>query len=85
VDCLQGQKRKWANTDMERQIQQLDAQSCALQQAQAAVIQQYQQEQQAAAQQPPEQAEPMNSEQQVAGWTAEAVQARAQLASSHTC
>jgi len=33
---------------MERQIQQLDAQSCALQQAQAAVIQQYQQEQQAA-------------------------------------
>ncbi len=64
---------------MERQIQQLDAQISALQQAQAAVIQQYQQEQQAAAQQPPEQAEPMNSEQQVAGWTAEAVQARAQL------
>jgi len=76
---LAGQKRKWANADTECQIQQLDAQICALQQAQAAVIQQYQHKQQAAAQQPPEQAEPMDAEQQVAVWTAEAVQARAQL------
>lgn len=76
---LAGQKRKWANADTERQIQQLDAQISALQQAQAAVIQQYQYQQQAAAQQPAEQAEPMDAEQQVAVWTAEAVHARAQL------
>ncbi len=76
---LAGQKRKWANADTEYEIQQLDAQISALQQAQAAVIQQYQHQQQAAAQQPAEQAEPMDAEQQVAVWTAEAVQARAQL------